>query len=99
METAASGRPRAGPPEKATEKGWQKTDPWPGSGVTPRGESNTGANACPLPCLPLHTCHPMVPQKELELGERRGTGCGAHQAQSGRCSVNMFSLINGQNDL
>lgn len=53
METAASGRPRAGPPERATEKGGRKRAPRLGQGSRQegsRGESDTGTDTCLLLC-------------------------------------------------
>lgn len=68
METAASGRPRAGPPERATEKGGRKQAPRLGQGSRQEGRVTPGRTR-----VYSRVYHPVVPQKGLGLGQRRGT--------------------------
>lgn len=98
METAASGRPRAGPPERATEMGGRKRAPHLGQWSRQEGRVTPGRTR-----VYSRAYHPVF---TTPRPLRRNWGWGsvgdcyrAHQAQSGSCSVNMFSLISGRNDL
>ena len=67
METAASGRPRAGPPERATEMGGRKRAPHLGQWSRQEGRVTPGRTR-----VYSRAYHPAAPQKELGLGQCGG---------------------------